>query len=143
MAEGARIIGSFDEQFKAIAAEVARVHQKLVRDVYEGLLQPGVSRVFSGYYKSNHRIIVGENANAKLVPARRPETAAQFQFIDNVEIARTEELGKIKNIKVGSKVKVGTAVPYALTLEAIDGTYQKAADIGLSQVNVGSSMSGG
>lgn len=143
MAQGARIIGSFNEQFKAIGAEVTRVQQKLVRDIYEGLLQPGVSRVFSGYYKSNHRIMIGKNANAKLAPGKRPETAAQFQFIDNVEAARAEELGKVKNVRLGSEVKVGTAVPYALELEARDGTYQKAHDIGLSQVAVGSSMSGG
>ena len=143
MPQGARIVGSFNEQFKAIEMEVARVQGKLVRDIYDGLLQPGVSRIFSGYYKSNHRVMVGSNVGAKLVPSTRPKTASQFQFLDNVAIARNEELGKIGAIKVGSKVTIGTAVPYALELEARDATYQKAAAIGLSMVTVGGPLNGG
>ncbi len=143
MPQGARIVGSFNEQFKAIEMEVSRVQGKLVKDIYDGLLQPGVSRIFSGYYKSNHRVMVGSNASAKLVPSTRPKTASQFQFLDNVAIARNEELGKIGAIKVGSKVTIGTAVPYALELEARDATYQKAAAIGLSMVTVGSPLNGG
>ncbi len=131
-----RIEGSFDKQIRGIEMEVERVQRKLVMDIFNGLYQPGVSAIFSGYYKSNHRVMVGRGANARLSPAQRPRNATQFQFIDNVETARSEGLGKLDDIKIGSKTKIGTAVPYALEREAIDGTYQKAADIGLSKVDV-------
>jgi len=138
MAQGARIIGSFAEQFKVIKMEVERVHKKLARDTFETLFSPGLSRVFSGYYKSNHRVLVNKNSTAVLIPAKRPADAKQFQFIDNIEIARSTGLSKIEGIKAFSTTLIGTAVPYADVLEAVDSTYQKAADIALSKVDVGS-----
>lgn len=137
MAQGARIIGSFTQQFNTIKMEVERVHKKLARDTFEALFTPGVSRVFSGYYKSNHRVLVNKNSTANLIPAKRPSDAKQFQFIDNVEIARVTGLSKIDGIKAFSTTIIGTAVPYAGILEAVDSTYQKAADIALSKVDVG------
>ena len=138
MAQGARIVGSFTEQLKTIKLEVERVHKKLARDTFEALFIPGASRIFSGYYKSNHRVLVSRNSTAVLIPAKRPADAKQFQFIDNVEIARAFGLSKIKGIKAFSTTLIGTAVPYADVLEAVDSTYQKAADIALSKVDVGS-----
>ncbi|KKL16666.1 hypothetical protein LCGC14_2493300 [marine sediment metagenome] len=138
MAQGARIIGSFAEQLKTIKLEVERVHKKLARDTFEALFIPGASRIFSGYYKSNHRVLVNKSSTANLIPAKRPADAKQFQFLDNVEIARATGLSKIDGIKAFSTTLIGTAVPYANILEAVDSTYQKAADIALSKVDVGS-----
>lgn len=138
MAQGARIIGSFTEQLKVVKLEVERVHKKLARDAFEALFVPGMSRVFSGYYKSNHRVMTQKNSTAALIPAKRPADAKQFQFIDNVEVARALGLSKIEGIKAFSTTLIGTAVPYADVLEAVDSTYQKAADIALSKVDVGS-----
>ena len=138
MAQGARIIGSFTEQLKTIKVEVERVHKKLARDTFEALFTPGASRIFSGYYKSNHRVLVNKNSTAVLIPAKRPDDAKLFQFLDNVETARSTGLSKIEGIKAFSTTIIGTAVPYASVLEAVDSTYQKAADIALSKVDVGS-----
>jgi len=137
MAQGARIIGSFAEQLKTIKLEVERVHKKLARDTFEALFIPGASRIFSGYYKSNHRVLVNKSSTANLIPAKRPDDAKSLQFLDNVEIARATGLSKIDGIKAFSTTLIGTAVPYANILEAVDSTYQKAADIALSKVDVG------
>ena len=138
MAQGARIIGSFAEQLKAIKLEVERVHKKLAKDTFDALFIPGASRIFSGYYKSNHRVLVQKNSTAVLIPAKRPDDAKSLQFLDNVEIARAFGLSKIEGIKAFSTTLIGTAVPYAGILEAVDSTYQKSADIALSKVDVGS-----
>lgn len=138
MVQGAFLKGSFASQLKTIKVEVERVHQKLARDVFNALFIPGISRIFSGYYKSNHRVLIAKNSTARLTPAKRPANAESLQFLDNIETARAEGLTKTKNIKAFSTTLIGTAVPYANILEAVDSTYQKAADIGLSKVDVGS-----
>ncbi len=137
MAQGARIIGSFAPQLKAVKMEVERVHKKLAKDMFDALFTPGASRIFSGYYKSNHRVLVNKNSTAVLIPAKRPADAKALQFLDNVEAARSLGLSKIEGIKAFSTTLIGTAVPYAGILEAVDSTYQKAADVALSKVDVG------
>jgi len=136
MVQGAFLKGSFAPAFAEIRKEVQRVHQNLARDTFNALFTPGVSRIFSGYYKSNHRVLTAKNSTARLTPAKRPDSPEIFQFIDNVENARAEGLSKVENIKAFSTTVIGTAVPYADTLEAIDSTYQKASEIGLSKVDV-------
>ncbi len=138
MAQGATLKGSFAPALKSIKLEVERVHKKLARDAFEALFIPGASRIFSGYYKSNHRVLVNKNSTAVLIPAKRPSDAKSLQFLDNVESARSLGLSKIEGIKAFSTTLIGTAVPYANILEAVDSTYQKAADIALSKVDVGS-----
>ncbi len=114
------IKGSFDEQIKSIEDAVLKAHKNTLREIYEALLSPGISRVFSGYFKSNHRVILGKTGSARLVPATRPNDATSLQFIDNVEAARAEELAKIASIKPFTESSIGTAVPYAEILEAVD-----------------------
>ena len=123
---------------EAVIKPVVALHKRTVVLVYDALIDN--SRIFSGYYMSNHRIGIGELSSAELDPDERPEDVQAFAFIDNVLRARNSELNKIDALQdrgIGdfTTVFIGTAVPYALELEARDATYNKAVAEGASKAS--------
>ena len=111
-------------QLSKVEEEILQVQIKIVRKIYDRIIFN--SRILSGYYKSNHRIMVS-GSNAKLEPSVRPKNVEALQFVDNIESTRQRELAKLTRVKkLGLSIRIGTAVPYALELEARDATYQRS-----------------
>lgn len=96
--------------------------------IYDDLLLR--SPIFSGYYKSNHRILIrsgggqfkkgaGASGTAKLFPSERPPDAKRLQFEENIETARQEELNKLDSLQLGDIIVFTTNVPYADQLSSV------------------------
>lgn len=107
-----------------------------------------VSPKYSGYYASNHRIVL-EGNNFKLNPPQRRANEERGVYLGNIAASRTEEVSKLQDrqaLKGVVNIKVGTAVPYAvkgnstLYLErSVEATYQvyaRAQRITLAQYKV-------
>lgn len=123
------------EQWEELEKAITEEFKELVRITYDMVLQN--SAVWSGYYKSNHRINFGDgDFLAELEPEQRPDDAMPGIFIANIETARTKEFGILEGLKEeDSVVSIGTAVPYARKLELRDGTYTNASAAAPAEFN--------
>ncbi len=116
--EVAKQIDGLISDAEMIAAERFR---KVARDAYDEVVNG--SPIWSGYYKSNHRITI-RNARGqfkvggvKLLPSQKPDFPEIFLFIGNIETARSTELAKLSRLEIGDSVQITTLVPYADEVE--------------------------
>ena len=133
----------FTKDLREILDEVkfntTRRIRKVVREVFEQVVED--SPVFSGYYASNHNVLIraasGQfgigGGRAGLTPGVRPVDAVRNQFADNIESNRSNQLAKVGSVQVGDVILIATEVPYANEVEQTHGVYAGvAAGFGLS-----------
>ncbi len=114
---------------KEVEEEAAQVFRKVVKDAYDHLISPGVSPVWSGYYKSNHRITIRsakgqfKTGGVKLFPTEKPEFPEVLIYIDNVQRTAAIELRKLDKLEIGDTAQISTSVPYADEVELIHQVY--------------------
>ena len=104
-----------------------------VKFVYDEII--AASPVITGYYRSNHRIIIRDaqgqfktQGNPRLSPAQKPEDAEPLSLDFSAE-TRAEEFGKLGKFKLGDIVTIATNVPYADQVEINHGVYAGAQAI--------------
>ncbi len=98
--------------------------------IYDNILSSPA--FITGYYRSNHRIIVRDEkgrfktaGTAKLSPTQKPSDAGPAS-LDISAQTRNEEFAKLKNFKIGDIITITTRVPYAEDVERNHGTYAGA-----------------
>ena len=95
--------------------------RRIVRNAYDEVIN--ISPVWSGYYKSNHRITVRsakgqfKAGGVKLFPTQKPDFPEVLTFIGNIETARSTELAKLDRLEIGDTAQITTSVPYADEVE--------------------------
>lgn len=115
-----------DEQFvEHVEKPLVEAQKITVEEVYDRILDR--APVWSGYYKSNHRIMLSGDSEAELDPADKIEHAEQGTYLGNVERARSQEFNKLQDIEPYSIVTVGTAVSYAGDVEVRHAVYAQGA----------------
>lgn len=123
----------FDKRIDVVMKEVEQSSIKLQRliceCVYEKLIEN--SPIITGYYCANHRVALNANEALKLDPAEKPINAVRGQFIDKIEETRSTEINRIRKMKYGDTVTIGTAVPYADDVEVRHRVYNKSQIEGL------------
>ena len=124
---------------KGVESIVNKSIQEFVEEVFNEVVS--ASPVFSGYYASNHNILIraasgqfgSGGGRAGLNPGVRPDDAVRGQFGDNIESNRSNQLAKIDAIQVGDVILIATEVPYANEVEQTHGVYAGvAAGLGLT-----------
>ena len=122
-----------------VESAVTKNIQEFVTEVFEEVVT--ASPVFSGYYASNHNILIraasgqfgAGGGRAGLTPGVRPDDAVRGQFADNIEANKSNQLAKAGAIQVGDVILIATEVPYAEEVEATHGVYAGvAAGLGLT-----------
>ena len=116
--EVAKQIEGLISEAEMTASELFR---KVVRNAYDEVINN--SPIWSGYYKSNHRITVRNSkgqfkvGGVKLFPTQKPDFAEIFTYISNIETARSTELAKLSKLEIGDSAQITTLVPYADEVE--------------------------
>ncbi len=116
--EVAKQIEGLISEAEMTASELFR---KVVRNAYDEVINN--SPIWSGYYKSNHRITVRNSkgqfkvGGVKLFPTQKPDFAEIFTYIGNIETARSTELAKLSKLEIGDSAQITTLVPYADEVE--------------------------
>ncbi len=116
-----------------VEAEAAVIFREVVRTAYDAVLSN--SPIWSGYYKSNHRITVRSSkgqfkvGGVKLSPTIKPEFPEIFAFIGNIETARSTELAKLSKLEIGDTAQITTRVPYADEVELKHRVYSNTEAI--------------
>lgn len=118
-----------DAKGKVLAAQVDQTERVLESLIF-------ASPIFTGYYASNHRIIlrsaIGQftaGGIAKLVPQSKPEGTPREAFVGNIGPAFIEEISKLSRLKLGDVVVITTRVPYADEVERNHGVYSGVAAV--------------
>ncbi len=131
-------IETLDKELGKIVKDMEVQVLVLQADQVESILENLVfdSPVFTGYYASNHRILIrGEGGQfktggtAKLVPQSKPEGTPREMFVANIGPAFIEEIAKLSRLKLGDVVVITTSVPYADEVERNHGVYSGVAAI--------------
>ena len=116
-----------------VKEETTRIIKAKVKEVFRDVV--GASPVFSGYYASNHNILLraasgqfgSSGGRAGLTPGVRPPNAIRGQFADNIGANTSKQLAKVKSIRVGDVILIATEVPYAEQVETDRGVYAGVA----------------
>ncbi len=122
-----------DVAIKDAVFETEQEFKKVAQNAFDEIQKR--SPIWSGYYKSNHRVTVRsargtfKTGGVKLVPSTKPEFPEALSFIDNVEKARAEELAKIDRLELGDTFEISTIVPYADEVEIKHRVYSAAEAI--------------
>ncbi len=118
----AQIQKQIDLAMKDMEKQVVVEFERVATNAYDNLLKN--SPVWSGYYKSNHRIVLRNSkgqfktgGTLKLLPQQKEEFPEVLKFIGNIEQARNEELSKLSKLELGDILTIATRVPYADEVE--------------------------
>lgn len=128
-------IATLDAELKAmmkgVTRQVLKAQKDQVRRVYHSIIDD--SPIYTGYYASNHRIIIRSSkgqftagGRVELSPGTKPEGAREFSLESNIGVAIVKELGKLGRLKLGDTVLITTRVPYADDVERNHGVYAGA-----------------
>lgn len=104
-----------------VETQATELFREVVRNAYDGVINN--SPIWSGYYKSNHRINVKgakgqfKTGGVKLFPTQKPDFPEIFAYIGNIETARSTELAKLSKLEIGDFVQIDNIVPYADEVE--------------------------
>ena len=120
------------EKLLDLIVEIPRRNlRSAIKKAYDNLVER--SPVFTGYYKTNHRIIIRDSkgrfktqGTAKRVPVNKPGSSVALAFINNLSTARAEEMEKLDKVEIGDLITLTTSVPYAFAIEQKHMIYANA-----------------
>ena len=114
------------KQLRGILIAITEELEEEVRSFGEGMYRElvSISPVVTGYYKSNHRIILRDGkgrfktaGTAKRSPLKKD--TAEPGALDTSAETTAEELAKLKKLKLGDIITITTTVPYAF--DSVEG----------------------
>lgn len=146
MAKSGININTLDKELKEIISGIEHAVLTLQKDqvekIYKALVGVPPRPVWTGYYASNHRIILRKGTRAltgmggggqftaggvaKLFPSVKP-SSEKGSLVGNIGPATIEELGKLDRLILGDTVLITTRVPYADDVERNHGVYSGVA----------------
>ena len=118
------VMESLKESKRKITKEIRSDISNLFRDLVD------ISPVYSGYYASNHGIIVRDSRGrfkTQGAPVLRPTNKipwAKGLYVHQISKRKREELAKLKKFRLGDIVQFATRVHYSGFVEQEHGVYE-------------------
>lgn len=110
---------------KNVDDHIRNMRIRLIESIFNDIVDH--SPIVTGFYASNH-LILEENESFETIERR--EDAHEGEFVEDIEINRTRQLAKLKELGETDKVTIANPVSYASEVESKHGVYQKAIKAG-------------